>query len=576
MNFLGLICLILYLWSDDEMRMYRRCSAIAALVLVSCSPDAVSLASVVQEPSLTPAQTIQVTHTEPAESVINPTVSEIPSVPDLRIHVTTTSDWTVFELVEGAVLEDVEIVSSSTSASLDQDRFLLSQSISQAEAGESVELEADLYLREDSLEEHLEFMIDRGHMGSTTVELYQYACGYASLAETFVWDGIQPSGDNVQRFSMPSDLLYTPSRNEYIVIAQLNFWYYGPGLYGGFENDLGGRITPLTPLLGETYAAGDPAVVHQQIEWAAAYGVDAFSIEWTTPRGVGCCGSMEDTLDDVFLMADNIHKVRWAIFYDFVLRLNQTSGYEQYTASLDFDQQKVHDIFVFDFRRFANKYFDHPQYLTIDGRPVIYIWATNAFVGDLEGAILDARQAVAELGFDVFIVGDEVVANAFNPNHAALFDGSSTFTFLIPGLNRNSWSDVGDAAIAVDRTFEKWRANIAGLKVIGREEYVNFQPAWAPQYNDRFFVFDRSIYVPANSKSQVIAMAEVARKHAQPVGNLEQKLIWLNTWNNWAETTTVEPTADLGPKYPSGNYQFDMLEVVREVFGSETFACGVP
>ena len=66
-------------------------------------------------------------------------------------------------------------------------------------------------------------------------------------------------------------------------------------------------------------------------------------------------------------------------------------------------------------------------------------------------------------------------------------------------------------------------------------------------------------------------MALVARKHAVPVGSYNMQLVWLNTWNNWAETTTVEPTVDFGPKYPAGNYGFDMLEVVREVFGSETF-----
>jgi hypothetical protein len=49
------------------------------------------------------------------------------------------------------------------------------------------------------------------------------------------------------------------------------------------------------------------------------------------------------------------------------------------------------------------------------------------------------------------------------------------------------------------------------------------------------------------------------------------KLIWLNTWNCWGESTTVEPTIDQGPKYPTGNYGFDMLEVVEEVFGRETY-----
>ncbi len=79
------------------------------------------------------------------------------------------------------------------------------------------------------------------------------------------------------------------------------------------------------------------------------------------------------------------------------------------------------------------------------------------------------------------------------------------------------------------------------------------------------------IYVPALSRDQVVQMATVARKFAQPAGSEGLKLIWVNTWNNWAETTTLEPTADLGPKYPAGNYGFDMLEVIREVFGPETY-----
>lgn len=79
------------------------------------------------------------------------------------------------------------------------------------------------------------------------------------------------------------------------------------------------------------------------------------------------------------------------------------------------------------------------------------------------------------------------------------------------------------------------------------------------------------MYVPALNKEQVVALAKMIRDHAQPSGSEGWKLIWLNTWNNWPETTTFEPTADSGPKYPAGNYQFDMVEIVRDIFGSVTF-----
>ncbi len=506
-------------------------------------------------------------------ATMSPPQSTAPSY-RARIKISTTSDWTSLRLVAGGNWHGLTVASASEqalSAGFDGDYLSLSQSIDRAEAVESIELIADAFFTELDPKGMLVFEIERGHIGSTQVEISSYQDEAPRVIAVLTWDGISSGSRNTQVFDVPSEAFLEASPNEYIVIAQLNFWYYGPGQGGGFGDGKGNRETPLNPLLGD-YWSSDPSVVYQQIEWAVEYGVDAFSIEWTIPRGmISCCASMEDTLDDVFLKSPNIHKIRWVIFYDFVLRMDQTPGLDVDLGHIDFDQPEVYDIFVSDFVHFAEKYFGHPQYLTIDGRPVIYIWATNSYVGDLPSAMQEARARAAELGFDVFIVGDEVCVGCFDAGHAALFDGSSTFTFLIPGLDVSSWADVGDAAVAVDGAFQWWRDQLAGLGVAGREEFVNFQPAWAPQYDDRLFVPERPTYIPATSKDQVVAMAMVARKHAEPVGSSGQRLVWLNTWNNWAETTTVEPTANLGPKYPAGNYQFDMLEVVREVFGSETF-----
>jgi hypothetical protein len=552
---------------------------IVGLILVACSADSVSTLMATEPTVFVPTLTTLPTVTPEAEPAVVPLQNEGQIDPDFRIRIVTNSDWTVLSLVNGVSMDNATMLSSSVeadTANYEDGVVRLAQPISQAEAGVTVEAVADLFFREGSLSESLEFVIDRGHIGETTVEIFSFGCNEPTLVETFTWKDIQPYGENLQSFTLDADRITAPTQNEYTVIAQLNFWYYGPGEHGGFEGPSGQRLTPLTPLLGETYWASDPEVVYQQIEWASEYGVDAFSIEWTTPRGIGCCGSMENTLDDVFLRSRNIRKVRWVIFYDFVLRLDQTPGLKRHVGNLDFDEPAVFNTFVADMKHFAEKYFGNPQYLTIDGRPVIYIWATGAYSGNLEGAIRKAREEVANEGYDVFIVGDEVSADHFDAHHASLFDANTTFTFLIGGLDFSSWQDLGNAIPEVDQTFEAWRSKINDLQVFGREETVNFQPAWAPQYDDRYFIAGGDIYVPATSKEQVVAMAEVARKHAEPVGSQGQKLIWLNTWNNWAETTTIEPTADLGPKYPAGNYQFDMLEVVREVFGSDTFSCPTP
>jgi len=535
--------------------------SLAVFLIVSCSSPVLS-------PTPTPLLP------EPPSPTTTPPQVTSPSY-HVRIRINTTSDWTTFRLTAGGTLHDINVTSSSEealSAGIEGESFVLSQSLGRAQGGKSVELVVEALLTDLEQANSLTFEIERGHIGTTRVDISSYSEEAPTVVAILTWDGIQPGEKNAQTYEVSTQPFLSAALNEYIVIGQLNFWYYGPGQYGGFENADGSRVTPLTPLLGETYWASDPSVVYQQIEWAVEYGVDAFSIEWTTPRGIGCCGSMEDTLDDVFLKSPNINKVRWAIFYDFPLRLGQTPDLDvNMVPNINFDQPDVYNTFVSDFVYFAKKYFGNPQYLTIDDRPVIYIWATNSYKGNLAGAMQEARDQVSELGYDVFIVGDEVCVGCFNQQHAALFDGSSTFTMLIPGLDPAEMVDVGEATVKVDGAFQWWTDRIAGLKVAGREDLVNFQPAWAPQYDERNWIFDHPLYVPAQSKDQVIEMAMVARKYAEPVGSNGLKLIWINTWNNWAETTTIEPTANLEPKYPAGNYQFDMLEVVREVFGSETY-----
>lgn len=498
--------------------------------------------------------------------------SEVPSY-RARLKITTSSDWTTIRLAEGT-WHSLAVISASDQAevgAVSREGIDLSQPVSQAESGEEVEVVVDVYFAELEAGGDLVLEIERGFSGSTRVVVTNLESESPSEIATLVWSGISSAGKNSQFYEISADPFLGSQPNEYIVIGQMNFWYFGPGPYGGFEDADGKRVTPLNPLLGD-YWSEDPAVVEQQIEWAVEYGVDAFSVEWDSPNEESLGYPMEKTMDEIFLVAPNIHKIRWLIFYDFNLRMFyfEDQGYD-ITQSPNFNQDIVRDTFVKDFTHFATKYFHHPQYLTIDGRPVVYIWATHCFRGDLAPAVREARQKVAELGYDVYIVGDEVCYGCFNPAKASLFDATTTFTFLIPGVDQPGLRDVGDAARTTDIAFSWWREKIANLNVVGREETVNFQPGWAPQYDERYYITDNPIYVPANSKQQVIQMAEVARDHAQPAGHEGLKLVWVNTWNNWGETTTVEPTINQGPKYPAGNYGFDMLEVIAEVFGRETF-----
>jgi len=495
--------------------------------------------------------------------------SQVPSY-QAQISLTTSSAMTTVRLLEGT-WHSLSVISASPEAEsieVSEEMISFGQEFNRAASGEEVEIVVEVYFAELEPDRNLVIEIERGSLGSTQVVISTLEEGTPSEITTLVWRGFNSEDRNAQIYEISTDPFLGPEPNEYIVVSQLNLWFFGPE---SFQTNQGNRNTPLYPLLGD-YWSEDPEVVEQQIEWAVEYGVDAFSIEWDSPNEDSLGIPMERIMDEVLLVAPNIHKIRWCIFYDFNLRLHffEDQGVD-ISQTPNFNQQIVRETFVNDFVHFATKYFHHPQYLRIDERPVVYIWATHGFRGDPTSAVLEARQRVAELGYDVYIVGDEVCYGCLNRAKASLFDATSTFTFLIPGVNYYSLTDVGVAAEKTDIAFSWWREKIADMTVTGREESVNFQPGWAPQYDESYYIDYKPIYVPANSKEQVTQIAEVTRDHAQPAGEEKLKLIWLNTWNNWAETTTVEPTIDQGPKYPAGNYGFDMLEVVEEVFGSETY-----
>jgi hypothetical protein len=520
---------------------------------------------------------------EPPPPELTPTATLNPDTPVYRVQfkVTTSSDWTHLALVSGASWYDLTITSRSgqiQDAIIEDNAIYLSQSLSNAEQKKEVEIVVDALLANLDLEEPIRFAIERGFIGATQVEILRFDDETISSVATVVWDGIKESDPNTEVYEISPQPFLGSNTNEYVTIAQLNFWFSGAGPYGGFENPDGSRATPFTPYYGDTYNVADPDWMYQQIEWAVEYGVDAFSIEWTTPAGAEeGGGTMEDIIDYVFLKSPNIHKVRWVIFYDFVLRIIQTKALADLGPGewRNFDNPRVYDTFVEDMVHFATKYFNNPQYLTIDGRPVIYVWAARAWYGNYAGAIAEAREKVAELGYDVFIVGDLICYPCdFNRALVSQFDASTVFVSLYrPPDEPGPVFDLGPTISFTDDGFTWWQRQIANLKVAGRNETAYFQPAWSPQLDDRFNkrVEDPMTYLAA-SREQVQQMAEVGSKHAQPAGEEGLKLVWINTWNCWKEATTIEPTIiDDKPKYPGGNYGFDFLEIIRDVYGVETY-----
>ena len=129
----------------------------------------------------------------------------------LRVRLVTTSDWTNFNLVSGATWLRPNPISESeeaTNAGLHGDRFALDQPIARAEAGGMVEMIVDILFTNWESGGTVVFEIERGHLGSTQVELSKYVEDKPVVVETLLWSGIAPGDRNASTIQIPAEELF--------------------------------------------------------------------------------------------------------------------------------------------------------------------------------------------------------------------------------------------------------------------------------------------------------------------------------------------------------------------------------
>ncbi len=92
----------------------------------------------------------------------------------LRLQITSTSDWTVLDLKSGGTLVNARLVSVSPEAvnlGANGNRFAVGQPISRANSGASIELVVDADLSNVHAGTPLEFALEKGAIGDTTIKL---------------------------------------------------------------------------------------------------------------------------------------------------------------------------------------------------------------------------------------------------------------------------------------------------------------------------------------------------------------------------------------------------------------------
>lgn len=204
--------------------------------------------------------------------------------------------------------------------------------------------------------------------------------------------------------------------NAAVAAPTLGAYYYpwwGEGEPGGhtLQQSLRAQTRPTAqlPAVG-VYNSRDASIIAQHIDQSHRGNVSMWSLSWWGPN------SFEDiTIRNHILTHPRASELSYTINYESGGRLGdfETPDYSNLTS---------------DFTYLANNVFNDPNYMRIDGRPVVVVYLSRVFFEDATGwnALADMRSSIQQqFGYDPYIIGDHLFGS-LAPG-ASNFDAVTTF-----------------------------------------------------------------------------------------------------------------------------------------------------
>lgn len=270
--------------------------------------------------------------------------------------------------------------------------------------------------------------------------------------------------------------------------------------------------TIMKPLLGY-YSSKDDEIVKQHEAWALRVGIRHFLSSWW---GI-------DTFEDICFrnnLSSQSKPMKYCIIYESngLLALNSTK--------IDLDDDQNRHKFSADFSYLSNEYFSSPNYYKINGRPVIFLYLSRIYKGDIRGVMQRLRDECIKNGENPFLIGDEIYW--FKPSHE---DVSRLQNFDALSLYNPHISDqevINEFWKNLDKLYDFWHQ-------FCNENGLSFIPTLIPGFDDTAVrPLARHPIIPRNMPK----FYEYLHKYKS---DLRFNHLIICSWNEWHENTQIEP-----------------------------------
>jgi len=323
----------------------------------------------------------------------------------------------------------------------------------------------------------------------------------------------------------------TPYVRELEITTASNGILVGAAYHPWWSRDSWGSIgasegtTPFgSPLLG-LYDSDDSLAVSKHIDWATGYGIDYFfcSYPFADPKQV-----LENPL---------AKDSKVAILYEIGALSN---NYNQGIPEIDLNLRNVYSTFQAHFDHMAANYFTHPSFLRIEGRPVVYLFASGSIQADIIKPLEQLRRHMSDMGVEPYIIGDEMGAwgGKIPSSRLKAYDAITTYGFPPVWHENESLTPPS----GVRREYDRWRsaAHAVGIEIVP-SVYPGFDNAYLaahlPGYGAPRWHVPRSMQFFKSNLDIAMDFLDKSR------------LLMIVSWDEWGENSFIEPTVEDGFKY---------------------------
>lgn len=321
-----------------------------------------------------------------------------------------------------------------------------------------------------------------------------------------------------------------PARTDYLIGT-----YYYPGF--GEERqwrELERSAPWAKPVLGY-YDEGNPECVDWQIKWAVEHGVSFFLVDWYWVAG----RRRHEHYLEAYRKSRFRNYLKWAVMW----ANHNPPG----THSVE-DWESVT-------RYWIETFFNTPEYMTLDGKPLVAIWAPNNLREDLGGSDR-ARDMLARaqvLAKEAGLPGISFVSMRQSAPETLKNEGythATSYHWWADARERAQNRDYLPFSLVADRSAQAWNSAEERLENAGVTFIPVVDTGWdaRPRHGTRTLVlYDRT---PAQFTRILTDMRTWLDKRGE-------NLFILGPWNEWTEGSYIEPCTEFG---------FDMLRAIHSTF----------